>query len=211
LSKVDASKEMQAICSLITWFDGFVHLSCVDPLKMERVLKFCGEDIITIWDRLEKDFYSIGRLPGSSAKVVRLSKIVNITRFFFIGFALFAIVLWLLASQFIPKMFSASSSLVILAVIAVVFNADLAVYIFSTRRLSHAVDNYFRSHGEQAKFERKRIRDAAQYLIDKLSSRVRASGEDPEAHKFALMDSNYSNVKVVKEKDLFIATVRTTE
>lgn len=209
MSSLDPEKEMKAICSLITWLDGYSNLSCVDPLKMERVLKFCDDDIVSTWNRVRKDVYSVGRLPGSSKRVLRLSRVVNISRFLSVGFALLAITFWILAAFLAPGLLSAPGrSLIVLIGFVVVFNADLAVYMFSTKRLSLAVKEYFSTHTNEAKFERKRIRDATQSLIDKLASRVKASEDSPGDHQFALLDQSYNNVHITKGKGIYVATVR---
>lgn len=210
-SDEDKKREMQVLCRLITWFDGYANLSCVDPIRIEKAMKFCGEDVQRVWDRIRDDVYSIGKLPGASQRILRLGKIVNLSRFFFVGFALLAIVFWLLASELAPKLLSGpGTALLVLVIIAIVFNADVVVYILSTRRLSAAVNEYFQTHRDEAKFQRRRVKEAAQTLIDKLALRVRSSEESPEGYEFTLLDQNYANVKVAKEKNLYTATVRWT-
>ena len=209
MSSQDLQKELKAICSLITWFDGYANLSCVDPLRMEKVLKFCDDDVKKVWNRVSKDIYSIGRLPGESEKVVRMSKIVNLSRSLFLGFVLLAIGFWVLAAYLAPGLLSAPGrSLIVLVVVVVAFNSDLVVYMYSTRKLSSAAKDYFESHRNEARFERKRIKDAAQSLIDKLATRLRASGSSPDDYQFALLDQNYNNVNVTKGKGIYVATVR---
>ena len=202
------TKEMQAICKLITWLDGYANLSCVDPLRIEKAMKLCGDDVQGIWSRIKNDVYAIGRLPSESERVVRLAKITSVSRFLFFGLMLLAAALFLLASQIAPGLFSnANHSLLVFAIIAVVFNADVIVYIFSARRLSLAAKEFFEESREKAKPERRSVKDAAQSLIGKLASRIRSTGADPQAYPFTLLDSGYVHVRVTKGKGSYTATV----
>ncbi len=205
----DKTKEMQAICRLITWLDGYANLSCVDPVGMEKVAKLCGEDVQEVWNRARGDVLAIARLPGSSEKVVRLGRMVNISRYLFFGFVMVALLFWLLAGALAPGLLSQPGmSLIVLGVIAVFLNGNLILYMYSTRSLSSAVRGYFQSHRNEAKFQRGRVKGAAQSLIDKLASKVRSSGSEPEDYRFTLLDSGYSNIKATKGEGNFSVTVR---
>ncbi len=204
----DESKEMKVICSLITWLDGYANFSCVDPLKIERATKLCEDDVQAVWARIKGDVYAIGRLPSESEKVVRLAKIVNISRVVFIGFAVLSVALLLLASQIAPRLLSNPTyGLSALVIIAVVLNVDVFVYVFSSRRLSLAVKEFFDESRDRAALERRRVRDAAQALIDKLASRIRSAGAEPAGYRFVLLGAGYANVNVTKEKGLITAMV----
>ena len=205
----DEAREMQAICRMITWFDGYANLSCVDPVRIERTAKLCGEDVRGVFSRVRGDIQTIARLPAGSRRVVRLGKMVNTSRFLLLGFILLAVVFWLLASQFAPKLLSApGTSLAVLGIIAVVFNSDLVVYMYSTRKLSKEVRDYFRSHGDEAKFQRRRVKEATQALIDKLATRVRSSGAEPKKYTFTVLDQGYANIRASRGEGLYTATVR---
>jgi len=204
----DKTKEMLAICKLITWLDGYANLSCVDPLKIEKTMRLCGDDVQGILGRIKDDVYAIGRLPRESERVVRLAKIVNVSRFLFFVFAVLAIALFLLASQIAPRLFSNPSySLLTLVIIVVVFNANVIVYVFSGRRLSLAVKEFFEGSRDRAKPERRRVKDAAQALIDKLASRIKSAGTEPGGYRFTLLDSSYAHVRVTKEGGSYTAVV----
>ncbi len=201
-------KEMKVICSLITWLDGYANLSCVDPLKIERATKVCGDDVQGVWGRIKGDVYAIGRLPSESERVVRLAKIVNISRFLFFGFALLAVAIFFLASLITPRLFSnPSNGLLVLVIIAALINGDVFVYVFSARRLSLAAREFFEGSKGRATLERRRVRDAVQALIDKLASRIRSTHAEPVEYRFTLLDSSYANVKVTREKDTITAIV----
>ncbi len=201
-------KEMKVICSLITWLDGYANLSCVDPLKIERATKVCGDDVQGVWGRIKGDVYAIGRLPSESERVVRLAKIVNISRFLFFGFALLAVAIFFLASLIAPRLFSnPSNGLLALVIIAALINGDVFVYVFSARRLSLAAREFFEGSKGRATLERRRVRDAVQALIDKLASRIRSTHAEPVEYRFTLLDSGYANVKVTREKDTITAIV----
>jgi len=199
---------MEALCNLITWLDGYANLSCVDPLRIEKAVRLCGKDVKAIWERTKEDVYAIGKLPIESEKVVRWAKIVNASKFLFFGFAMLAMGLFILASQAAPRFFSkASNSILLVAIIAVLFNSDIIVYIYSSRRLSLEVKEFFEGSEDKAKLERKRVKDAAQALINKLASRIKSMETEPSEYQFTLYDSGYANVRVTKEKGLLKATV----
>ena len=165
------SKDMRVICSVITWLDGYANLSCVDPLKIERAVKLCREDVHGTWAKSKGDVYSIGRLPSESEKVVRLAKIVNTSRLLFFGFALLSVALFLFALLISPRLFSNPTlGILALVIIAIVLNADIFAYVYSARKLSLAVKEFFEKKRDRAPLERRRIRDAVQALIDKLAS-----------------------------------------
>ena len=202
------SKEMKVICTLITWLDGYVSLSCVDPLKIEKAVKLCREDVQGTWGKIRGDVYAIGRLPRESERVVRLAKIVNISRLLFFGFALLAVVLFLFAALISPRLLSNPTlGLLVLIIIAIVLNADVFAYVYSARKLSLAVKEFFEKKRDRAPLERRRIRDAVQALIDKLASRIRSAGAEPGEYRFSLLDGSYANIRVTKEKGRITATV----
>jgi len=199
---------MKIMCSLITWLDGYANLTCVDPIKIEKATKLCGEDVQGIWARIRGDVYAIGKLPSESERVVRLARIVNLSRFLFFGFAVLSVTLFLLASVISPRLFSNPTyGLLALVIIAIVLNADVFAYVFSARRLSLAVKEFFDAKRDRALLERRRIRDAVQALIDKVASRMRSAGAEPADYRFALLDAGYANIRVTKEKDHVTATV----
>jgi len=199
---------MMVICSLITWLDGYANLSCVDPLKIEKAIKLCREDVQGTWARIKGDVYAIGKLPSESERVVRLAKIVNFSRFLFFGFLVLSVIIFLFASLISPTFFSNPTyGLLVLVVIAVVLNADVFAYVYSARKLSLAVKEFFHAKRDKATLERRRIRDAVQALIDKLASRMRSAGGEPADYRFALLDANYANIRVTKEKGHITATV----
>ena len=201
-------KEMKALCGLITWLDGYANLSCVDPIKMDRAAKMCGDDIQGVWGRVRGDVYSIGKLPGESEKVVRQAKMVNTARIFLFGFVVLAILLFLLAAIVAPRLIANQTySLILLVAIAVALNGGVFTYLRATRRLSSAVNEFYERNEDRARPERKRIRDATQALIDKLASRIRSTASEPEGYRFTLIDSGYANIRVTKEKGSFMATV----
>ena len=208
MSDAAESREMKIMCSLITWLDGYANLTCVDPIKIEKATKLCGEDVQGIWARIRGDVYAIGKLPSESERVVRLARIVNLSRFLFFGFAVLSVTLFLLASVISPRLFSNPTyGLLALVIIAIVLNADVFAYVFSARRLSLAVKEFFDAKRDRALLERRRIRDAVQALIDKLASRMRSAGAEPADYHFALLDASYANIRVTKEKGLVTATV----
>ncbi len=199
---------MMVICSLITWLDGYANLSCVDPLKIERAVRVCGADVQGVWGRIKGDVYAIGKLPSESEKVVRLAKIVNLSRYLFVGFALVAVAIIILASLIAQRLFSnPNSGLLTLVIIAALINVDVFVYVFSARRLSLAAREFFEGSKGRATLERRRVRDAVQALIDKLASRIRSAHAEPVEYRFTLLDSSYANVKVTREKDTITAIV----
>jgi len=208
LSSEAESKEMKVICTLITWLDGYANLSCVDPLKIERATKLCREDVQGTWARIKGDVRTIGKLPSESERVVRLAKIVILSRFLFFGFLVLSVIIVLFASLISPTFFSNPTyGLVALVVIAVVLNADVFTYVYSARNLSLAVKEFFDAKKDRATMERRRIRDAVQVLIDKLASRIRSAGGEPADYRFGLLDASYANIRVTKEKGRITATV----
>ena len=204
----DKAKEMKEICKLITWLDGYANLSCVDPLKIERAMKLCGDDVQGIWDRIKDDIYSIGKLPTESERVVRLARIISISRMFFLGFALLSVASFLLASQIAPKLFSNMEfGLLALAVVAAVFNVNVVVYVYSSRKLSRAVNEFFEESRDKAKPQRGRAKDAAQAMINRLASRIKSTGAEPSGYRFTLLNPNYTSVRVTKEGGIYTAMV----
>src|SRR5579875_243641 len=69
------------ITRLIAWFDSYVGLYVVDPIRIERALRgYEGTDLEQIWKSVKSDVYHIAELPMQSEEVKKYSKLSSRAR-----------------------------------------------------------------------------------------------------------------------------------
>jgi hypothetical protein len=202
LSKVKPEDpKLGSLIKLIGWLDGYRALSCVDPLRIESVVKeYPKHDLRTMWREVKTDVYKIASLPASSPEIVRLHKIVAISKFSFLMLAMVSMTIWIAATRVSTSFFGSMFGIVLLALLAVLYNANIIIYVVYNRRMYKRVRAYYEEHSKELGERRKRIKQATQQLIDKLARYIKGQGYNPEKYEFSLFHSDYDNIKIVGEK-----------
>jgi hypothetical protein len=209
--KIEEQNTLYSFAHLITWLDGYVALSCVDPVRIERMVRnYPQEDLVRAWAQAKDDVYKIGKLPTSSSKIIRLTKISNITKIMFILVGVIAVILWLLVSRLGFPFFSGPySELALLAALVVAYNLNLFAYYWSGRRLNAEVREFYEKHSGEVSGQRKHLRQITQGLIDGLTMRVLRHEHDPKKYGFTLFHTNYKNIRIVEQRgNRYTAIVR---
>jgi hypothetical protein len=196
-------KSLPHIAKLISWLDGYAALSCVDPVKIDKMVKDNSddEDLTSIWKSAKDDVYEIGNLPSSSPEILRLAKFLNITKMVFLFLGIGLILLWLVLERLGVFFFASSrlSSYVLVIVIIVFYNVNIFIFTLLNRRLNSKIADYYHKHGGEVKKQRIHLRQLTQQLIDRLTLRVRRMQYDAADYVFTLFHSDYNNIRIIKE------------
>jgi hypothetical protein len=187
---------------LIGWLDGYSVMSCVDPQRIEKMVHDYSDDhLVNIWNQIKGDVNEIGKLPASSPTVVRMTKIVTISRSLFILVGIAAVLSWLFLIRLqLPIVSGPYSLLYLLIILVILFNANLYVYFFSTRKLNSEVRSIYETKGAKLKKQRQRLRQTVQQLIEELRQRARSYGYETEGYEFTVFNRDYRNIKVIKQR-----------
>jgi hypothetical protein len=200
LGRKKKDKGLPHLAKLVSWLDGYAALSCVDPQKIDKMVKSHedDDDLRYIWKQAKDDVTEIGNLPASSNEITRLIKFLNVTKavFLFMGLALVAV--WFVLER-IGLLFGRLSSLYLIIGIIVFYNANIVLFALLNRRLNRRVADYYHKHGGEVKKERVHLRQVTQQLIDRLTMRVRRQQYDPEDYPFTLFHRDYNSVRILKE------------
>jgi hypothetical protein len=207
------SERASLIARLISWFDGYVELYTVDPVRVERALKnYSGTDLDQIWKSVKGDIVQIVDLPGKSHDVEKYTKRASKARILsmIIGVITFAaLIIYLFFQPQIKSLGGQDLIIVIPAVMIALLYGFFMLTIFSTRSLNKAMRDFYDKHTGELSKQKTHMRDATQQLIDRLSREIYSHGFEPSRFKFQLYHSNYKNIEVVgRSGGKFVSMIR---
>ena len=192
---------------MIYWLDGYAALSCVDPVKIDRLAKSEGssiEEVQKVWSEVREDVREIASLPGSSKEIVKASRYLSFVRagFTLMGVGIIAIFLLISSIHIFPIFQSTTARFGLLIAVAIGYYIVFFVYFLLSRRLTRLVANHYEKHKGELARQRKHIKAATQRLIDVLAMLVRASEEEnPEKYKLKMLHDDYSNIHVIGKRN----------
>jgi hypothetical protein len=193
---------LMSLIDLIGWLDGYRALSCVDPVRIERVVrKYPKHDLRAIWREVKSDVFRIASLPASSPEIVRMYKILTISKLLFLMLAMATTMVSVAAARLNASFFFASVfGLFILVLLAVLYNANIIIYYVYNKRLYKKVRTTYEEHSQEWEERRKRIKHATQQIIYKVAQYINRQGYNPEKYQFSLFHADYNNIKIIKQK-----------
>lgn len=199
---------------MITWFDSYVELYTVDPVRIEKALKdYDGTDIDQAWKSIRKDVDKINELPEKSEEIEKLIRRSSLARniSFLLTFATFAFLLVFLYFTNQVRAIGGCPLILLIApgvVIALMYGA-LMFNTFATRRLNRAMRAFYNEHAPELRKQTSHIKEMTQLLIDKLQREVSVQNLDPDKFKFEIYSKNYKNVRITgQHRGRDVATVR---
>lgn len=201
------------IVKLISWFDSYVELYTIDPLKIQRSLRgYEGTDIDQIWKSVKKDAEQIADLPSKSDEIGKYVKRASRARIFSMILAgvTFLILFGFLYAQNQMKVTFGSEIVLIGPAIAIAILYISFMYsMLSTRRLNKTMRSFYDEHARELKKETARMRDATQQMIDRLSREVYSQSFEPRRFSFQTYSSNYRNVTLLQKRGIkFVLAVK---
>ena len=201
---------------LVTWLDGYSVMSPVDPLQLRKIANRYpnDQDVSGAWKDVESDIWDIARIPSTSPEITRTSKIVGFLKQLLMFIGLIILAIYLVGSSL--KAFSFLGKYEALTFAVIFFLAYLlgfGFYFYLDRRLTRMVAVWYNKHSSDISKQRKHVKQVNQRLIDKVAAEIRAKRADPEKYKFTLMQKDYNNIVVRKEKSnsTFVVTVKGTK
>ena len=194
-SKKTAKKMSDNLVSLIGYYDGLRSDIVVNPEKVLKKTKAIGEG-----KRYWKDFTKetrrvIGRI-GRSHRVrvmVRVNRILQ-----FIGIVYFMIVV--VAAVLFQRMVLPTGFHWLLSfpsLISLFIVVDISLLILSLTR--YEVKKYTREGVKGEKIVKQRLKEAAQYYIDKLTENIEKHELKPEDYEIKLHRTDYEGIKIVEK------------
>lgn len=188
---------LESLAKAISWLDGYRACYCVNPSRIEDVVrKYPKRDVRKLWREVKSDIYKIASLPTSSPEIVRMYKIVTISRSLLPIFAVLSLTMWIVTIEIkVPGLFgSLFSILLILSLGTVVF------YYGYNKRLYNKIRMYYNDRLDALKERRRRIKNITQVLINGLAHYIKGRKYDPREYDFSLFHLDYDNIKVVEKK-----------
>ena len=191
------------LTKLVTWLDAYSAMSPIDPLRLRRIANRYEKDhdIAGAWKEVEKDVWDIAKVPSSSPEIKRLSRIVGILKqvLMFVGLIVFTV--YIIGSGVGALNFLGQYGALVFALIFVLaYGVGFGLYFHLDRKLTALVTKCYNEHASQISKQRKHVKQVNQRLIDKLASEIRAKRADPSKHTFSLMQKDYSNIIVQRER-----------
>ncbi len=212
-SASDKGSRASLLARLITWFDSYVELYTVDPLKVDRQLKgYEGTDIDQLWKSVRRDVEKINELPEGSEKIGKYVRNSSIARniSLLLTVATFGFLLFFLYFQ--SQLESLGGTIILIAAPGVVIAVMYAALMFntiSTRRLNKAMRAFYDENAQELRKQTSHMREATQQLIDKLQREIYSHNYDQDKFKFELYHSNYRNIVIVgNRRGRSVATVK---
>jgi hypothetical protein len=201
------------IARLISWFDSYVELYTVDPVRIERALKsYSGTDLDQIWKSVKSDVDQIVELPTKSQEIEKYSKRASRSRVFSLIIGVFtfaALIIYLYFQTQLKSLGGQDIVIIIPAVMIALLYGFFMLTILSTRSLNKAMRSFYDKHTGELTKQKSHMRDATQQLIDRLSREIYSHGFEPNRFKFQLFHSNYKNISVVGRNGAkFVSTIR---
>ncbi len=201
------------IARLISWFDSYVELYTIDPVRIERALKnYSGTDLDQIWKSVKNDVDHIVDLPTKSKEIEKYSKRASRSRALslLIGISTFVVLIIYLYFQSQIKILGGQDVVIIIpaAMIALLYGFFMLTML-STRALNRAMRTFYDEHSGELSKQKSHMHEATQQLIDRLSREIYSHGFEPSKFKFQLFHSNYKNIAVVGRSGAkFVSTIK---
>jgi len=187
---------------LISWLDGYVALSCVDPARIQRLIKSetksgaegrssrragrkasaeenaaaaAAREISRVWNDITPDVIAISTLPAASEEISSTSKRLGTIKRIFTVLAVVIVGFYLvLANLNVLQAANLAVRIGLIFGVVVAYYIVLYAYLRTNRKLGELIERYYQSHAGEVSVQRKRIKDATQRLIDVLASQIRA-------------------------------------
>lgn len=194
-SKKTAKKMSDNLVSLIGYYDGLRSDIVVNPEKVLKKTKAIGEG-----KRYWKDFTKetrkvIGRI-GRSHRVRVMVRVNRILQFISIVYFMIVVVAAVLFQRMaLPTGFHWLLSFPSLISLFIV--VDISLLILSLTR--YEVKKYTREGVKGEKIVKQRLKEAAQYYIDKLTENIEKHELKPEDYEIKLHRTDYEGIKIVEK------------
>jgi hypothetical protein len=201
------------LAKLISWFDSYVELYTIDPIRIEKALKnYEGTDLDQIWKSVRSDVDHIVDLPAKSREIEKYSRRASRLRLIsmIVGLGTFVVLVGYLYFQSQLKVAGGQDLVIIIpaAMIGLLYGFFMLTMI-STRSLNKAMRNFYDQHSGELSKQKSHMREATQQLIDRLSREIYSHGFDPSRFKFQLYHSNYKNIIVLRKNGTkFVSTIK---
>lgn len=188
---------LESLAKAISWLDGYRACYCVNPSKIEDVVKkYPKRDVRKIWREVKSDIYKIASLPTSSPEIVRMYKIVTISRSLLPIFAMLSLVMWIVTIETkVPGAFGEMFYLLLIVSLATV-----VFYYLYNKRLYNKIRAYYDERLDLLKERQRRIKNMTQVLINGLAHYIKGRTHDPREYEFSLFYLDYDNIRVVEKK-----------
>jgi len=188
---------LDSLAKAISWLDGYRACYCVNPSKIEDIVnKYPKRDARDLWREVKSDIYKIASLPTSSPKIVRMYKIVTISRSLLPIFALLSLSMWIITIEFHASGFFGS----MFSVLLIASLATVVFYYVCNKRLYNEIRRYYNERLHALKERRRRIKNITQLLINALAHYIKGRRYDPTEYEFSLFNLDYDNIKVVEKR-----------
>lgn len=195
-------KRLSTIASLASYYDFLRSNVVVDPEKVLKKTKEIGEGR-KYWKHFTKETRRVVARIRRSARVKKLIKISRalefVTLVYFI-LVVIAAVAWQQKIDLPPEFWFISSNSPLLtwpSIILLFIIADVTLFILTLTR--YEIKKQGGEGIKEDKLAKQRLKEAAQYYINKLAEEIKRYNFEPEKFKIKLHKTDYKGIKIVEK------------
>lgn len=195
-------KRLSTIASLASYYDFLRSNVVVDPEKVLKKTKEIGEGR-KYWKHFTKETRRVVARIRRSARVKKLIKISRalefVTLVYFI-LVVIAAVAWQQKIDLPPEFWFISSNSPLLtwpSIILLFIIADVTLFILTLTK--YEIKKQGGEGIKEDKLAKQRLKEAAQYYINKLAEEIKRYHFEPEKFKIKLHKTDYKGIKIVEK------------
>ncbi|NIR88052.1 hypothetical protein GWO13_11135 [Candidatus Bathyarchaeota archaeon] len=194
-NKKTAKKLSDNLISVIGYYDGLRSDIVVNPEKVLKKTKAIGEGR-RYWKLFSKETQKVIRRIGRSHRVKVMVRVNRVLQFISIVYFMIVVVAALLFQrEVLPEQFWWLLSFP--SLISLFILVDISLLILSLTR--YEIKKYTRGRVKEEKIVKHRLKEAAQYYIDKLKENIEKYGLKPEDFEIKLHRTDYKGIEIVKK------------
>jgi len=195
-------KRLSTIASLASHYDFLRNNVVIDPEKVLKKSKEIGEGK-KHWKHFAKETRKVvARIKKTAkiGKIVKISRALESITLIYFMLVIIAALAWQLKIDLPPELWFISSNsplLTLPSIILLFVIADITLFMLTLTR--YEIKKYIREGVKEDKLAKQRLKEIAQYYIDKLAEEIKRYNFEPEKVKIKLRTTDYKGIKIVEK------------
>jgi len=195
-------KRLDTIASLASYYDFLRSNVVIDPEKVLKKTKEIGEGR-KYWKHFTKETRRVVakiRKSGRIKNLIKVSRILEFITLVYFMLVVMAALAWQLKIDLPPELWFISSNSPLLtwpSIILLFVIADITLFMLTLTR--YEIKKQSGEGIKEDKLAKQRLKEAAQYYINKLAEEIKRYNFDPEKFKIKLRKTDYKGIKVVEK------------
>jgi len=198
-----AKKTSDQLTSLISYFDGLRSAIVYDPKQVLRKTKTAGVDQ-AYWKYFSKETQKVVKKIGRSRRVtimVRINKVLQLLSMAYFMIVVVIAILWQRNVVLPPTLQWLNLLLTWHSIILLFIVVDGSLLILSLTK--YELKKFSEGSVKEEEIEKRRLKEAVQYHIDKLRENIEKYELKPEDYKIKLHRTDYNGIRIIKKPRIF--------